>query len=68
MAADASSAAGAPVPARRRRDAVWLLTLWIVLSIIGCLLVALVWGPHMPPGRASSRRRASRPTSRCSPR
>ena len=36
-----------------RNDAVWLLTLWIVLSIIGCLLVALVWGPHMPPGRAS---------------
>jgi cytochrome c oxidase subunit II len=56
MAADASSAAGAPVRAswRSDRDVVWLLTLWIVLSIIGCLLVALVWGPHMPPGRASS--------------
>jgi cytochrome c oxidase subunit II len=55
MAADASSAAGAPVRAswRSDRDVVWLLTLWIVLSIIGCLLVALVWGPHMPPGRAS---------------
>jgi cytochrome c oxidase subunit 2 len=54
MAADASSAAGAvPVPVRDRRDARWLLILWIVLSIIGCLLVALVWGPHMPPGRAS---------------
>jgi cytochrome c oxidase subunit II len=54
MAADASSAAGAvPVTAGTRRDAVWLLTIWIVLSIIGCLLVALVWGPHMPPGRAS---------------
>ena len=25
-----------------------------MLSIIGCLLVALVWGPHMPPGRASA--------------
>ncbi len=36
-----------------RNDAAWLLTIWIVLSIIGCLLVALVWGPHMPPGRAS---------------
>ena len=56
MAADASSAAGAPVRAswRSDRDVVWLLTLWIVLSIIGCLLVALVWGPHMPPGRASN--------------
>jgi len=54
MTAEASSAAGAPVTAGRRTDAAWLLTLWIVLSIIGCLLVALVWGPHMPPGRASN--------------
>ncbi|HEX3517056.1 MAG TPA: cytochrome c oxidase subunit II [Trebonia sp.] len=56
MAVDASSAAGAPVRAswRSDRDVVWLLTLWIVLSIVGCLLVALVWGPHMPPGRASN--------------
>ncbi len=56
MAADASSAAGAPVrPSwRSDRDVVWLLTFWIVLSIIGCLLVALVLGPHMPPGRASN--------------
>jgi cytochrome c oxidase subunit II len=51
MAAEAPSAA--PVPVRDRGDAKWLLTLWIALSIIGCLLVALVWGPHMPPGRAS---------------
>jgi cytochrome c oxidase subunit II len=36
-----------------RNDALWLLVLWIVLSVIGCLLVALVWGPHLPPGRAS---------------
>jgi cytochrome c oxidase subunit II len=43
-----------PLPVRDRRDAMWLLTLWIVLSIIGCLLVALVWGPHMPPGRMST--------------
>jgi cytochrome c oxidase subunit 2 len=54
MAADASSAPGAPVIAGRSSDARWLLILWIVLSIIGCLLVALVWGPHMPPGRASN--------------
>ena len=52
MAADASNV---PVPVRAgsRRDAVWLLTLWVVLSVIGCLLVALVLGPHLPPGRAS---------------
>jgi cytochrome c oxidase subunit 2 len=36
-----------------RNDALWLLVTWIVLSVIGCLLVALVLGPHMPPGRAS---------------
>jgi cytochrome c oxidase subunit II len=53
MAADAPSAAGAPVTAGRRRDGLWLLILWIAASIIGCLLVALVWGPHLPPGRAS---------------
>jgi cytochrome c oxidase subunit II len=53
MAAASSAAGAAPAPAGSRRDAVWLLTLWIVLSIIGCLLVALVWRPHLPPGRAS---------------
>ena len=37
-----------------RRDGLWLLVIWIVLSIIGCLLVALVWGPHIPPGDASN--------------
>ena len=25
-----------------------------MLSIIGCLLVALVWGPHIPPGAMSN--------------
>jgi cytochrome c oxidase subunit 2 len=54
MAAEASDAAGAPVTAGGRRDGLWLLTLWIVLSVIGCLLVALALGPHLPPGRASS--------------
>ena len=54
MAADASGAPGAALGAPgSRRDALWLLTLWIVLSILGCLLVALVLGPHLPPGRAS---------------
>jgi cytochrome c oxidase subunit II len=53
MAADAST----PAPAGAtggRRDGLWLLVIWIVLSIIGCLLVALVWGPHIPPGADSN--------------
>ena len=52
MAAEAPTAAGSQTG--QRRDGLWLLVLWIVLSIIGCLLVALVWGPHMPPGAQSS--------------
>ncbi len=55
MAADASAdASAAGSQPGRRRDAFWLLVLWIVLSIIGCLLVALVLGPHLPPGDQSS--------------
>ena len=51
MAAEASSpAAHAAGSTGGRRDGLWLLVTWIVLSIIGCLLVGLVWGPHMPPG------------------
>ena len=52
MAAEAG-----PAPAGSkggRRDGLWLLVIWIVLSIIGCLLVALVWGPHIPPGDMSN--------------
>ena len=52
MAAEAG-----PAPAGStgvRRDGFWLLVIWIVLSIIGCLLVALVWGPHLPPGAMSN--------------
>ena len=52
MAAESPTAAG--TPAGGRRDGFWLLVLWIVLSIIGCLLVALVLGPHLPPGDQSS--------------
>src|SRR3984885_13235331 len=52
MAAESPTAAG--MQAGRRRDGFWLLVLWIVLSVIGCLLVALVWGPHLPPRRQSS--------------
>jgi len=51
MAAESPTA---ETQAGRRGDGFWLLVLWIVLSVIGCLLVALVWGPHLPPGRQSS--------------
>ncbi len=53
MAAEASTPAAAGASGGRR-DGLWLLVIWIVLSIIGCLLVALVWGPHMPPGADSN--------------
>jgi cytochrome c oxidase subunit 2 len=52
MAAEASSAPG--MAGGRRRDGLWLLVLWVVLSLVGCFLVALVWGPHMPPGAQST--------------
>jgi cytochrome c oxidase subunit II len=55
MAVETSSAGGAaPVPVRDRRDALWLAGIWVVLSIVCCFLVALVWGPHMPPGAQST--------------
>ena len=51
----AAEAGPAPAGSRGvRRDGLWLLVIWIVLSIIGCLLVALVWGPHLPPGAMSN--------------
>jgi cytochrome c oxidase subunit 2 len=51
----AAEAGPAPAGSKgERRDGRWLLIIWIVLSIIGCLLVALVWGPHIPPGAMSS--------------
>jgi cytochrome c oxidase subunit II len=53
MAAEASHQAPA-VEQGHRRDGLWLLVTWIVLSIIGCLLVAYVWGPHLPPGAMST--------------
>jgi cytochrome c oxidase subunit 2 len=50
-----SGDAPGPAPeAGGRRDAVWLITLWIILSVVGCVLVYVVWGPHLPPGDASS--------------
>jgi cytochrome c oxidase subunit 2 len=55
MAAEASNPATPPAGSTGgRRDGLWLLITWVVLSIVGCLLVALVWGPHMPPGAQSS--------------
>jgi cytochrome c oxidase subunit II len=51
MAAESSTAA---LAARGRRDRLWLPVLWIALSIVGCLLVALVLGPHLPPGAQST--------------
>jgi cytochrome c oxidase subunit 2 len=52
MAAESPTLAG--TESGRRRDGFWLLILWIVLSVIGCLCVALLLGPHLPPGRQSS--------------
>ena len=52
MAADSPTMPGAG--GNDRRDRFWLPVVWVVLSIIGCLLVALVLGPHLPPGRQSS--------------
>ena len=54
MAADASNPGAHAAGSRgERRDGLWLLVIWIVLSVIGCLLVGLVWGPHLPPGAMS---------------
>ena len=54
MAADASNPGAHAAGSRgERRDGLWLLVTWIVLSVIGCLLVGLVWGPHLPPGAMS---------------
>jgi cytochrome c oxidase subunit 2 len=55
MAADSPTSPGlADAGGDSRRDRLWLPVLWVVLSIIGCLCVALLLGPHLPPGRQSS--------------
>jgi len=54
MTDDVSGASGPPVVAGRKSDAKVLLITWIAASVIATLIVALVWGPHMPPGRASN--------------
>jgi cytochrome c oxidase subunit 2 len=53
MAAESSAAPGAGSPGGRR-DGLWLITLWVILSVIGVVLVYFVWGPHLPPGDAST--------------
>jgi len=45
---------GAPGSAAEPRHGLRLLVAWVVASVIGCLLVYLVWGPHLPPGDMSS--------------
>ena len=58
MATEASASTpeppGAGGSAVGPRHGLRLLILWIVASVIGCLLVYLVWGPHLPPGDMSS--------------
>lgn len=41
-------------PSGQRNDGAWLAGLWVGLSVVGCLLVYFVWGPHLPPGAQSS--------------
>ncbi len=43
-----------PAAAAEPRHGLRLLIGWVVASVIGCLLVYFVWGPHMPPGAMSS--------------
>ena len=51
MAAEAPGPPPAGPARAAASDGLWLLVIWIVLSIIGCLLVALVLGPAHAPGR-----------------
>jgi cytochrome c oxidase subunit II len=51
MAGESASPSGPPA---ERRDGVRLAIVWVVASVIGCVLVYFVWGPHLPPGAMSS--------------
>ncbi len=51
MAGESASPSGPPA---ERRDGVRLAIIWGVASLVGCLLVYFVWGPHLPPGAMSS--------------
>jgi len=44
----------AGAPATEPRHGLRLLIGWVVASVVGCLLVYFVWGPHLPPGDMSS--------------
>ena len=54
MATEAPETPGAGAPAAEPRHGLRLLIGWVVASVIGCLLVYFVWGPHLPPGDMSS--------------
>jgi cytochrome c oxidase subunit II len=58
MATEASASTpeppGAGGPTAEPRHGLRLLIGWVVVSVIGCLLVYFVWGPHLPPGDLSS--------------
>ena len=43
-----------PAAAAEPRHGLRLLIGWVVASVIGCVLVYFVWGPHLPPGAMSS--------------
>jgi len=45
-------AAGADAP-REPRHGWRLFSIWIVLSVVACLIIWFVWYPHLPPGRMS---------------
>ncbi|MDQ2812226.1 MAG: cytochrome c oxidase subunit II [Actinomycetota bacterium] len=49
-----SGPAGSGSAAAEPRHGLRLLITWVVASVIGCVLVYAVWGPHLPPGRMSS--------------
>ncbi len=51
MAEESASPSGPPA---ERRDGLRLAIVWVVTSVIGCLLFYFVWGPHLPPGAMSS--------------
>jgi cytochrome c oxidase subunit II len=51
MAGESASPSGPPA---ERRHGLELAIVWVVASLVGCLLVYFVWGPHLPPGAMSS--------------
>jgi cytochrome c oxidase subunit II len=58
MATEASPPTGQSPEARELaaepRHGLRILILWVLASVICCLLVYFVWGPHLPPGAMSS--------------